>query len=77
MLGKIADLAETFGAMRSETEISRLDLIGEIEEEQPHGFAERDGRNHKHQALDPQGRKPDSAGDCAGDDSRGTKGWDQ
>ena len=52
-------------------------MIGEIEEEQPHGFAERDGRDDQHQALDPQGRETDGAGNCAGDDSGGNKGRDQ
>ena len=62
MLGEIADLAEPFAAMRPQLESAALELIVEIEEEQPHRLAERRGRDHQHQPFDAQRREADRAG---------------
>ena len=57
ILRKIADLAEALAAMRAELQVAGLDLIGEVEEEQPHGLAESGGRDDQHQPLHAQRRE--------------------
>src|SRR5262249_14734835 len=51
MLREVADLAKSFGAVRTDLQLARLDLVGEIEEEQTHGLAEGERRDHQHQPF--------------------------
>jgi len=64
VLGEIADLAEPLTPERSDLDVAAGDLVVEVEEEQPHALAEREGRDDQHQAAHSQRREPD----CAGDD---------
>src|SRR5437667_323354 len=71
VLREIANLPETLAAERPDADVALGDLVIEVEEEQPHRLAEGDGGDDKHQALDPQRREADGAGNRSGDEGGG------
>ena len=77
VLREIANLPETLAAERPDADVALGDLVIEVEEEQPHRLAEGDGGDNQHQALDPQRREADGAGDRSGDEGGGEERRDQ
>src|SRR5215510_6918797 len=69
VLREVADLAEPLAAERSDLDVAARDLVVEVEEEEPHAFAERKRRDDEHQAVDPQRGKAHSAGDDRAEES--------
>ena len=61
VLREVADLLEALAAMRTDADLAARHLVGEVEEEQPHRFAEGERRYHQHQPFHAQRREADRA----------------
>ena len=65
VFGKVADLLEALAAVRADPDLAARQLVGEVEEEQPHRLAEGERGHHQHEPLHPQRREADRARDHA------------